>query len=187
MSSSQLTKRALANSLKELMQHTQLNKISVQNITDSCGLNRQTFYYHFHDIFELLGWIYATEAIDSVDAYKNYTNWPEGLQRIFMYIERNRAFCLNTLNSLGRDHLDTYLYAVTFELIMGVVIELAADLQVEPEAKKFLANFYTLAFSGLVIQWMKNGMKDKPELIISRLSELLEGNFLKALQRYAKG
>nr|WP_231968781.1 TetR family transcriptional regulator [Thermoanaerobacterium sp. RBIITD] len=53
MANSQITKKVLANALKELMRSKSLNKISIQDIVDRCGLNRQTFYYHFHDIFTI--------------------------------------------------------------------------------------------------------------------------------------
>lgn len=151
---------------------------------DDCGLNRQTFYYHFQDIYELLGWIYQTEAVDAIAGERSYHTWTNGFLRIFKYIEDNRAFCLNTLNSLARSHLDAYLYNVTNNLVMGVVQEVSAGMQVDAEDQRFLANFYTLAFTGLVIGWMRDGMKERPEAIIEKLSELVEGHFEQALQRY---
>jgi len=178
------TKKALADSLKQLMEKTTLNKITIQDIVDNCEFNRQTFYYHFQDIFDLLGWIYKIEAVESVADYKSYETWNAGFLKIFQYIEANKSFCLNTLNSLGRDHLDAFLQAVTYDLIFGVVNEISQKMKVHEEDKKFIANFYALAFIGLVIQWMQTGMKEKPEVIIEKLSELIEGNFLKALQRY---
>ncbi|MDQ0089488.1 putative dihydroxyacetone kinase regulator [Paenibacillus anaericanus] len=184
MSNSLLTKNALAHSLKSLMEHTTINKISVQHLVDDCGLNRQTFYYHFQDIFDLLGWIYKTEAVESIAQYRSYSTWTDGFYKIFCYIESNKAFCCNTLDSLGRNHLDNYLYSVTNDLIMGVINELSSGINVRLEDKQFIANFYTLAFTGLVIQWMRDGMKEQPKQIIERLSILIEGNFLKALHKY---
>lgn len=86
MSTSYLTKKALAQSLKHLMEHTPLNKISVKHLVDDCGLNRQTFYYHFQDIFELLGWIYKTEAVESIAEYRSYNTWTDGFYRIFVIL-----------------------------------------------------------------------------------------------------
>lgn len=184
MSNSFLTKNALSHSLKELMEHTSLNKITVKQLVDHCGVNRQTFYYHFQDIFDLLGWIYKTEAVESIAKYRSYSTWTDGFYKIFCYIERNKTFCCNTLNSLGRNHLDSYLYEVTNDLIMGVINELSAGIEVSDEDKHFTANFYTLAFTGLVIQWMRDGTKEPPNHIIEKLSVLIEGNFLKALHKY---
>ncbi|MEK4008831.1 TetR-like C-terminal domain-containing protein [Paenibacillus sp. FSL H3-0333] len=184
MSNSLLTKNALARSLKDLMEELPLNKISVRHLVEDCGVNRQTFYYHFQDIYDLLGWIYKTEAVESIAEYRSYSTWTDGFYRIFCYIENNKAFCCNTLDSLGRTHLDAYLYEVTSDLVMGVINELAAGLDVGTPDKQFIANFYTLAFTGLVIQWMQDEMKEPPEQMIGKLSVLIEGNFLKALHKY---
>ncbi|MGG4552797.1 TetR/AcrR family transcriptional regulator C-terminal domain-containing protein [Paenibacillus humicus] len=184
MSNSTITKKALAHALKQTMQELPLNKITVKQLVSRCGVNRQTFYYHFQDIYDLLGWIYETEAVGNLAEYRSYDTWAHGLYSIFAYIESNKSFCLNTLHSLARSQLDSYLYAVTFDLMMGVVEEVSRGMPVAEENKKFLANFYTLAFTGLVTQWMQQGMKEEPALIVEQLSELMQGNFERALQRY---
>jgi len=166
------------------MKSTPLNRISVRQIVDLSGVNRQTFYYHFQDIYQLVSYIYETEAVASIAGYKTYSTWADGFYRVFQYIENNREFCLNTLNSLSRFHLDNYLYTVTHDLLMGVIEEISAGMNVKSKYKEFMANFYTLAFIGLVIQWMTSGMKEDPKIIIENLSELIEGNFMKALLRY---
>lgn len=175
----------LAASLKKLMGKTKLNKISVQDITEDAGLNRQTFYYHFHNVFELLGWIYQTEALDSIAPYRSYSNWGEGFRRIFHYIEENRAFCLNTLDSIARSYLEDYLYNTTCGVIREVVEDIPASQRVDEADKHFLVQFYTLAFMGLIIQWMKNNMVEPPDLIVNKLEKMLNGQFLQALDSFS--
>ena len=51
---SQTTKRALEASLKKLLLQKPLNKITINDITEDCGVNRMTFYYHFKDIYDLV-------------------------------------------------------------------------------------------------------------------------------------
>ena len=63
---SQITKKALAQSLKNLLLKKPLNKITINDITDDCGINRMTFYYHFKDIYDLLEWIYTNEVIGKI-------------------------------------------------------------------------------------------------------------------------
>ena len=63
MSDAAVTKKIIAASFKELCRRRFFDKISITDITDACGLKRQTFYYHFRDKFELLDWIYFTDAI----------------------------------------------------------------------------------------------------------------------------
>ena len=58
MTSSIISKKIIANSLKYLMETESFHKISVSDIMLLCQMRRQTFYYHFKDKFELLSWIY---------------------------------------------------------------------------------------------------------------------------------
>lgn len=179
-----MTKRALAASLKKLMSTKPLSKITVKHVVDDCGVNRQTFYYHFQDIYDLIGWIYKTEAMEAIADNKTYETWQQGFLRIFYYVRDNRDFCMNSMYSLGRDHLDSFLYSNTFDLLIGVVNEVAEGMNVSIEDREFVANFFTYAFVALVIMWMKQGMTESPESIIDRLNKLVEGEMLRALKKY---
>lgn len=184
MSSSITTKRLLAESLKKIMKTRPLSKVSVKDIVNDCNLNRQTFYYHFKDIYDLVEWIYKKEAVEGIENYKSYETWADGFYKIFLYIENNKEFCYNTLNSLSRTHLDMYLFSVINNLLMEVIEEISININVKECDKKFIADFYTHAFAGLVIQWMKDGMKEEPEVLIEKLKYLIEGSFIRALNKY---
>ena len=57
-----LTKRALADSLKKLLSRRPMDRITVQDVTDDAAVSRQTFYYHFHDIYDLMEWLVVDEC-----------------------------------------------------------------------------------------------------------------------------
>ena len=180
----EMTKNLLADSLKNLMLIKPLNKITVQELTDGCTLNRRTFYYHFKDIYDLLEWMYKKEAVAELEKHATYSTWQEGFLNLFLYIKSNKEICLCAFHSLGRQHLESFLYSITYELIQHVVNTQAGDMQVDDIHKNFLANFYTLAFLGIVIQWMQNGMKDEPRKVVETLSITIHGSMLNALQQY---
>ena len=181
---SNITKKHLAESLKKLMSKTSLDRITVKELVSECGLNRQTFYYHFQDIYELLGWIYKTEALESIKEYKTYSTWQMGFYKIFQYVEMNRTFCINSFHSIGRDHLEDFLHTVTFDLLINVVEEIAEDKPISKEDKAFIAQFYTYGFVSLMLEWLKTGTKDNPELLIEKLSKLLDGDISRAIDKY---
>ena len=93
---SEITKKALATSLKKLLSKKELSKITISNITDDCGVNRQTFYYHFKDVYDLLEWIYLNEVIQPMNGKDTYDNWQQGFLSIFEYILENKEFVKNT-------------------------------------------------------------------------------------------
>mgnify|MGYP002570993283 FL=1 len=61
--SSLTTKKAIAYTFKDLLKEKPFNKITINDIANKCDINRQTFYYHFQDIRDLIEWI----CIDEVD------------------------------------------------------------------------------------------------------------------------
>lgn len=176
----------MAASLKKLMGKTPLKNIAVKDVVNDCGVNRQTFYYHFQDIYELLGWIFQTEALDAIADYKTYRTWQVGFLKICQYVEANKGFCLNTFDSLAKEHLEGFLKSVTFDLLYGVVEELSKGSVISPEDKKFIANFYSYSFVGLLTQWLKAGANQKPEHLIEKLGNLIEGDFGRAIKKLAR-
>jgi probable dihydroxyacetone kinase regulator len=187
---SSMTKKQLTVSLKKLMSKLSLDKITVKDVALDCGVNRQTFYYHFQDIYELLGYIFKTEALGAIRDYKTYETWQLGFLKIFKYVEDNKAFCLSTFCSLGRDHLEQFLNDVTFDLLYSVVEELSNSNNISragiisKEDKIFIANFYTYAFVSLLLAWLKTGAKENPENIIEKLAKLIDGDISRAIEKY---
>lgn len=179
----QMTKKILANSLKKLMLKKPLARITIKDIVNDCGFNRQTFYYHFQDIYDLLGWTYKTEVVDSISDFKTYDNWPQGFLKIFQYVKNNKSFCINTFNSLGRDHLENFLYNQIFYMIIDVIEEISINFNISSKEKEFIANFYTYAFIGILTSWIKTNMEENPEDIIKKVEKLINGNIKKAVSR----
>lgn len=181
---SQTTKRALAQSLKKLTERKPLEKITVVDITEDCGVNRQTFYYHFQDIYDLIDWIYINETENGLGNNKTYDTWQEGFLHIFTYILDNRRFVINTFYSVKRDNLEHFLYQETSRLLMGVIQEKAGDIPLRGSDKQFIADFYKYAFVGILCTWIEKGMKEKPQDIISRLDRLIHGTISQGLERF---
>ena len=180
---SQMTKRALEASLKELLCLKPLDKITVSDLTDHCGVNRMTFYYHFKDIYDLIEWAFEEEASRILEGKKDYDTWQQGYLRIFEDLNANKPFIMNVYRSISREQLENYLYRLTYDLMMGVVEERAAGMTVRPEDKEFIANFYKFAFVGLTLDWIKNDMKGDSQLLVDRLELVIHGNVRAALER----
>ena len=181
---SQITKRALEESLKHLLLTKPLNKITVSDITDDCGINRMTFYYHFKDIYDLVEWSCLEDASKALEGNKTYDTWQEGLLNIFEAVRENKPFIMNVYNSVSREQIENYLFKLTFKLLEDVVEEQAKGMSIRKEDKFFIANFYKYAFVGLMLEWIKDGMKTDPKLIVDKLSIAIQGDVKGALERF---
>jgi probable dihydroxyacetone kinase regulator len=185
MSESQITKKALALSIKKLMETIPLAKLSIHEIVDNCGINRQTFYYHFRDKFDLVNWIYYTEAIENIDNSIKYGHWTDEMYKTLVYFMDNKSFYINALNTPGQNAFDGFLFEKTYDLIMGVINDISSGIKVSATDKNFIADFYTYAFVGITVQWIKSNMNQPPEKVVGNLNDMVEGSMLGALTRYA--
>lgn len=181
---SQTTKRALEVSLKNLLLQKPLDKITISDITEDCGISRMTFYYHFKDIYDLVEWACVEDATKALQGKKTYDTWQQGCVRIFEAVLDNKPFITNVYHSVCREQVEIYLYKLTYELIIGVVEEKSAGMTIRDEDKKFIADFYKYAFVGLMLDWIKAGMRDDPHLIVDRLGLLVHGNIAAALEHF---
>ncbi|HHV31681.1 TetR/AcrR family transcriptional regulator [Caproiciproducens sp. LBM24188] len=181
----QTTKKALAASFKKLLAEKPLDKITVTDIVEDCEVNRQTFYYHFKDIYDLVEWIYTTEAGRALDGKKTYDTWQQGFLHIFEYVQKNKNFISSTYRSINRDFLERYLYTETYNLLIGVINEIAQGMPVREDDKAFIAHFYKYAFVGLMLEWIRTGMKEEPAYIIGQLDIMMRGDIAEALEKFS--
>lgn len=181
---SQITKRALEISLKKLLLQKPLNKITISDIANDCGINRMTFYYHFKDIYDLIEWICTEETARAINGKKTYETWQQGFLQTFQMILENKPFISNVYHSISREKMEDYLYTITFNFLIEVVEEKAVGMSVAESDKKFIADFYNFAFVGLLLDWIKKGMQEDPQLIIDQVSALISGDVTRALNKY---
>lgn len=176
------TKKALAESLKKLMLESNLDKITINELTTECGVNRQTFYYHFHDIYDLVKWIFQTEAIDPIESFVSYADWQESYLKIFDYVGQNKAFCKNCIESSGRDYLEQFLYRITYGLLITVIEDIAQEKTINSTTENFIANFYSYGLIGIMLTWIREGFKENPQTIVAELNRLVEGDIRKVIE-----
>lgn len=181
---SQTTKKALEESLKKMLLQKPLEKITIADIAEDCGINRMTFYYHFKDIYDLVEWSCVEDAAKALGGKKTYNTWQQGFLQIFQAVQENKPFILNVYHSVSREQVEIYLYKLTYDLLIGVIEEKAEGLDVRTEDKKFIADFYKFGFVGLMLDWIKNGMRQEPHEIIGKLSVLIQGDVSRALNEF---
>lgn len=181
---SQVTKRALEQSLKNLLLKKPLNKITITDITEDCGINRMTFYYHFQDIYDLVEWVCYEDAKKALENKKTYDTWQQGLTQLLYAVRDNKPFIINVYNCVDKGQVEEYLKPLTDDLLLGVVEEESINVNVREEDKKFIAQVYSYCFVGIMLDWIKDDMKEKPEDLVERLALVLDSDISSVLVRF---
>ena len=184
---SQVTKRALVASLKNQLLKKPLDKVTISDITDDCGISRMTFYYHFKDIYDLIEWAFEEEASRILEGKKDYDTWQQGYLRIFEDLNANKPFIMNVYRSISQEQVEQYLYKIVDPLLHEFVDKETQDISIQDEDKQFVIDFFKYALVGMVLEWIRKDMKTDPVLLTRRLNKLLHGGIRRTLLKFQAG
>lgn len=181
--SSLQTKKLIAQSLKSLLRSKPLERITISDISDTCGMNRKTFYYHFRDVYDLIEWIFQEEAIQRIQEYTLRGDPQEALTFVLQFLSDNAQICRGLLQSMGRDHLRLLLHKDVAQLFDAFIRQHSQNLSVSKEYKEFLACYYADAIVSSILTWFENGMRESPQKLIRFLVLTNEDSIQAALKR----
>ena len=182
---SQITKRALEQSLKNLLREKPLSKITITDITEDCGISRMAFYYHFKDIYDLVEWSCLEDATRALAGKKTYDTWSEGLVQIFDAVYENKPFILNANRCISRDQIESFLFHLTSDLLMKVDEEKANGTTISEADRRFIADLYNYSFVGLMLDWIKQGMKDDYIDLARKISITIRGSLTHSIENFS--
>ncbi len=177
-------KKIFTDTLIAMLSEKALNEITVTDIANRCGVSRQAFYYYFNDIYDIVEWIFMQETEKAIEEYSDIDSWQIGYIRLMKWSQKNKALVMNTYRSVQREYIEFFMYRVLYEYIIKVVTTEAQKMQVTQEQCAWIANFYTLAINAVSLDWIRTGMKEKPEDVAEKVNFLIEGDFKKALLKF---
>ena len=170
--------------MKKLLLEKPLNKITINDITEDCGVNRMTFYYHFKDIYDLVDWILVEDAAKALEGRQSFETWTEAFLDILHQIQENKVLVLNVYRSVGREQVEQYLYKMLDPMLKDFADRECRDITVQDDDKQFVVDFYKYALVGMALEWIRKDMKEDPVRMTERLNVLLHGELERALRRF---
>lgn len=178
---SELTKKAIINAFISLADTTPIEKISVTQITDLCGISRNTFYYHYEDIYALVKDIVHTKSVKLFNIDLNETTWEEAWIRAAQYTKKNRRFIRNIYDGVGRDVFEEYMLSITDGAIRRSFIDRMPQGEFgEAEREKFL---YVVKknFAMIAIDWIKSDGSVDPVILVRDYITFIKGTMPRIL------
>ncbi len=180
------TEKAIIESFIKLLNEKPLDKITVKDVIDECGVNRSTFYYYFEDIYDLLSHILETETNRIAENHLSYDSWTDGVFEAMSFAIQNRKAIFHIYKSLNREKLEHYLNDIFDSVMIEAVRIIAKDYKVTEEDIHLVADVYKFTLTGLVFKWLEDGMTSEPKEVISKLSYMLDGNIMTMLEKAEK-
>ena len=177
------TRREIKTRFMELLSEKNFDKITVKELADVCGISRNTFYYHYHDIFEVLEEIFQCEIMKVVEAEKRYGSLKEAFLMATKFAQDNRAAMLHVHQSTKKTFFKNYLIRVSDKIIKEYIYQQAECLEVDESDINLLTVFYKHGLLGILKEWIDSGLQGGKEEVIDRMAFILEGNVRNSLRK----
>ena len=175
MADSNVTKNALADALKKLMQEQGFEKISVSEICEACGMNRKSFYYHFKDKYDLVNWIFYEDFLKQLQAASYDTGW-DALEDLCGKFYKDRDFYLAALKIEGQNSFTDYV----IETVRPLVIYFTEGIFNGSSEKEFFYIFFADAFLHAIMKWLQDNMEMTPKAFVDNLKSIFVDLALKS-------
>lgn len=170
------TKKMLAASLKKFMVQKPLSKITVAEIVKDCNVNRNTFYYHFQDIYALLQWMLEEEAFEVVKQFDLINDFEKVVEFAIDYVDKNKYILNCAYDTMGREELKRFLYAdfigVANTMLEGV--EKKAGVKLDEKKHRFLCEFYMEALASVLVNWFRGQSIWSREEVVQYIVQISE-------------
>lgn len=186
MSTSEITKHAIATAFEDLLETTPLERVSVAAIAKQAGINRQTFYYHFHDIHDLLIWIYRSAARQALGTANDPNDLYEALLVCLQSLKSNQSFVVRTVHKIDTPFAYRFTYDEVSEITGTLIRGIAQGLDISQQDLALVTRFYTVELVETVYGWVADGMREEPEHLARRITVLLDGTVEGSLRRLAR-
>ena len=183
---SNLTERAIKEAFIKLLGEKPLAQISVRMIVEECGINRNSFYYHFQDIPTLLGEIIREEVDRIITQYPTITSLDQCVDVAFRFALANKRAVYHIYNSVNRDVYESALMKICEYLVTTYIDTVFGKGTVDEYDRAVIIRFTKCEIFGLAYDWVENGMKDSAIEEIHRATNLCRGMSEELIHR-AKG
>ena len=167
MADSNITKNALANSMKSLMKEKPFDKISVIDICSGCGMNRKSFYYHFKDKYDLVNWIFYMDFITYVGQAQYREGW-DLLIIVAKMFYRDQDFYRAAFRIEGQNSFRDYFC----ESMVPIVPYFIDDPDSDNEDRETMVSAFCDAYLAIMERWLINGCPVGPEEYIRKIRKM---------------
>lgn len=179
------TKKAIVQTFLKLLDDRPLNQITVKDIVEACGINRNSFYYHFEDLPSLLEEILKDEADRIINEHASVSSLEDCLCVAIDFALKHKRAVMHTYGATNRALYEQYLDRVSQYVVSEYVNMKFKEIPADPADKELLIHFFKCILIGGALDWIADGMRYDIRQHVRRLCLLFDGTVEEALRRSA--
>ncbi len=167
-----LTQKAILSTFGEMLEEMPFDKITVSALVRRCGVSSNTFYYHYQDIYDLLGVWMNTRFSMLTKSVRESMGWKEEMRVFLKYCQSHPRLVTNLLSSASRSHLEHYIFIETDDSFYDYVRERTAGTHLSEESIRYIAQFYRYSFIGFFLKFTWEKMQADVNESVDRLEKV---------------
>ena len=167
------TKEIIARTFTELLEEKSMAKITVKDIVERCGVNRNTFYYHFRDIPDVVEFILKKKWDEILEAPQEKTSILECMEEMASLVRDNRKLMLNVYKSVKRDTFLVYMNEIATYIITEYFKKNLDKFDSNRNEISILIKYYKCLFIGILMEWLNNALEDDLGVEMRQAVELM--------------
>lgn len=167
------TKKAIMTCFLNMLKHKNIDKITVTDVCEECGINRNTFYYYFSDIYDVLDSVLIEETEKNIYITEDSTFY-ETYSKAASVIIEYRTAVIHVYKSKNREVIEKYLRNTTDYLVGIFVKRYCKGHKLTEGDKEYITCFYSYSIVGIVARWIGDGMPPYDKDLIKRFSDSFE-------------
>lgn len=183
MANVNITKRAIQEAFLAVLNEKSLGKITVKDITDRCGINRNTFYYHYQDIPALLEEICQIQVDELVNKYPELNSVEECLDAAMQIVMDNKRAVMHIYNLDNRNTYVSPLWRMCEATVTTFFNTAFTDDRLSPEDRQLLIRYHKCECFGLILDWINNGLREDYVKGTRRLCQMRKGSVEDMIRR----
>jgi AcrR family transcriptional regulator len=177
------TKRAIKEAFWKLLAEKPLNRISVREIVEECGVNRNSFYYHFQDIPALLEEIVLDAADMLIQKYPSIETIEQAVEIAYQFTLDNKKAILHICNSVNRDIYEQYFMRICEYVVRTYFDTAFGGAQLDRQEREAVILLVKCEMFGLCIDWINTGMPEEAIVTLKRILSLCSGMIAERLEK----
>ncbi len=176
------TRQAIKNSFLKLLNERPIHQITVKDVVEDCGVNRNSFYYHFQDFPSLIEEIVMEDADKILSEKAGSSTLEDCLDTVIDFAIKNKRAVLHIYNSASREVFERYLRKLCRNAISKYMDTAFSGLSISEEDRALLVKLIQCEFFGQIMEWLNDGMSYSIQNEFHRLYELLGGTAEKVIK-----
>lgn len=180
------TKKAIEETFLKMLDEKPLTAITVKDLAKECNINRNSFYYHYSDLPQLVEIIVKRDIDRIIAEHPSIDSIEDSFHVAVLFIKERRRAILNIYNSVSRDIFERYLMQVCEYAVSTYFDTVFKNYNLDENDKSIIIKYTKYECFGAAIDWLETGMKNDIEEDFKRISEIKRDSVLQMIENLSK-